>query len=54
MVSLNGLKVSIDYSIKSMAEEDELEIADHYRGTHNKKYFLSWDKKDGNMIRYFG
>ena len=41
-----------DYSIKSMAMEDGLEIADHYRGTHNKKYFMAWDKRDGHMIRY--
>ena len=41
-----------DYSIKSMAEEDELEIADYYRGTHNNKYFMPWDKRDGHMIRY--
>ena len=30
-----------DYSIKSLAIEDDLEIADHYRGTHNKKYFMA-------------
>lgn len=41
-----------DYSIKSLAIEDNLEIADHYRGTHNKKYFMAWDKRDGHMIRY--
>ena len=41
-----------DYSIKSMAVEDGLEIADHYRSTHNKKYFMAWDKRDGHMIRY--
>ena len=41
-----------DYSIKSLALEDGLEIADHYRNTHNKKYFMAWDKRDGHMIRY--
>jgi hypothetical protein len=41
-----------DYSIKSMAEEDGLEIADDYRRMHNKKYFMAWDKRDGHMIRY--
>ena len=41
-----------DYSIKSLAIEDDLEIADHYRGTHNKKYFMAWDKRDGHMIKY--
>ena len=41
-----------DYSIKSLAIEDNLEIADHYRETHNKKYFMAWDKRDGHMIRY--
>ena len=40
-----------DYSIKLMAEEDELEIADHYRGTHNKKYFMVRDRRVGHMIR---
>ena len=41
-----------DYSIKSLAIEDGLEIAEHYRATHYKKYFMSWDKRDGHMIRY--
>ena len=35
-----------------MAVEDGLDIADHYRATHNKKYFMAWDKRDGHMIRY--
>ena len=41
-----------DYSIKSLWIEDDLEIADYYRGTHNKKYFIAWDKRDWHMIRY--
>ena len=39
-----------DYSIKSMVEEEELEISDHYRGTHNKNYSITWEKRDGHMI----
>ncbi len=30
---------------------DGLEIADNYRETHNKKYYMAWDKRDGHMIR---
>ena len=36
-----------DYSIKSLAIEDDLEITEYYRRTHNKKYFITWDKRDG-------
>ena len=35
-----------DYIDKSMALEDELEIANYFRGTHNKKYFMDWDRRD--------
>jgi len=35
-----------------MASNDALEIADNYRETHNKKYYMAWDKRDGHMIRY--
>ena len=35
-----------------MAVEDGLDIADHYRSTHSKKYFMAWDKRDGLMIHY--
>jgi len=41
-----------EYSIRSMASNDGLEIAGNYRETHNKKYYIAWDKRDGNMIRY--
>jgi len=27
-------------------------IAYNYRETHNKKYYMAWDKRDGGMIRY--
>ncbi len=39
-----------EYSIRSMASNDGLEIADNYRETHNKKYYMAWDKRDGHMI----
>lgn len=41
-----------DYSIRSMALEDGLDIAQNYREVHNKQYFMAWDKRDGHMIRY--
>jgi len=41
-----------EYSIRSMASNDGLEIADNYRETHNKKYYMAWDKRDGHMIWY--
>jgi len=30
-----------EYSIRSMASNDGLEIADNYRETHNKKYYMA-------------
>jgi len=41
-----------EYSIRSTVSNDELEIGDNYRITHNKKYYMAWDKRDGHMIRY--
>ena len=41
-----------NYIIISKAVRDGLEIVDHYRGTHNRKHFISWDKRDGQMISY--
>jgi len=41
-----------EYSNRSMATKDGLEIADNYRETHNKNYYMAWDKRDGHMIRY--
>jgi len=33
-----------EYSIRSMATNDGFEIAYNYRETHNKKYYMAWDK----------
>jgi len=41
-----------EYSIRSMALNDGLEIADNYKETNNKKYYMAWDKRDRHMIRY--
>jgi len=35
-----------------MVSNDGLEIADNYRESYNKKYYMPWDKRDGNMTRY--
>jgi len=42
----------VEYSIRSIATEDGLEIADNYRETQNKKSYMAWDKRDGHVIRY--
>ena len=51
-IEYGKFKWYVDYNIKSLAIEDNLEIKDHYRGTQNKKYFMVWDKRDRHMIRY--